>query len=372
MKRIAILIPDLRGGGVERVRLVLAREFVKAGYEIELVIMRRAGALLSEAEAEFAIHDLDCPRARSLPFALIKYIRRNRPDVLLAAMWPLTAIAPLAARLSGHQCRVLISEHNIISAQYSAWGWRHKLLMRLSIMIGYRLADCRVGVSKGVAIDMANLSRIRKEAFNVINNPVRRLPDPEWAQIDLANKLWSGGGGLRILTVGALKAVKNHSLLIRAFARLDLKDARLLILGDGKEKESLQLLAQELQVASRVIFAGFYADPGPFYQTADLFVLSSNYEGFGNVLVEAMASGLPIVSTDCPSGPREILNDGEFGSLVPVGDEWALASAIRTALKQSSDSQSLRRRVADFEPEFAARAYEQAIRSDVDNSRSLG
>ncbi len=154
-----------------------------------------------------------------------------------------------------------------------------------------------------------------------------------------------------------MKAVKNHSLLLRAFAKLERPDARLMFVGDGAGRDALLALACELGVADRVILAGFLSDPTPFYQTADLFALSSNYEGFGNVIVEAMASGTPVVSTDCPSGPGEILEGGKHGRLVPVGDVDAMASAIAAALEEPAPSEQLKARAADFHPAKAAKAY---------------
>ena len=134
-------------------------------------------------------------------------------------------------------------------------------------------------------------------------------------------------------------------------------DARLVLLGQGQNEAMLRALADELGIADRVIFAGFHPDPSPFYATADLFVLSSDYEGFGNVIVEALSFGLPVVSTDCPSGPAEILGNGRWGRLVPVGDAAALAGAMREALASPVDREALKRRAADFSPEIAARKY---------------
>lgn len=355
--RIALLLPDLRGGGAERIRLVLAREFTRQGHQVEFVLMQARGELLAEAKADFTVHDLNVSRARRLPLALARYLRSHRPDALLAAMWPLTVIAPLVARLSGHRCKILVSEHGILSAQYKDWGRIHRATLKASMAAGYRLADRRVGVSWGVSDDISNLSGLRRDAFDVIHNPVRPRPAPSGAAVAAAEALWSAPRGARIVTVGRMKAVKNHPLLLRAFAQLNNLDARLLFVGDGEGRAAVLSLAQELGVADKVILAGFHRDPTPFYNTADLFVLSSNYEGFGNVIVEALAQGLPVVSTDCPSGPGEILEGGRWGTLVPVGDADALAAAIDRALETPHDPAALRRRAADFAPEIAARKY---------------
>lgn len=355
--KISVLLPDLRGGGVERIRIVLADEFAAQGHSVEFVLMQARGDLLAEAQSRHSVVDLHCRRARSLPRALAHYLREARPDALLAAMWPLTVMAPLARRLSGHRCKVVVSEHGILSAQYREWGSLHRLLLRASTGFGYRLADHRVGVSIGVARDMASLSAMRKNAFTTIYNPVPPRAAPMTDALDLADRLWSGPAGARIVTVGTMKAVKNHPLLLRAFAQIDRPDARLMFVGDGAGREALVSLAQELGIAERVIFAGFHLDPTPFYKTADLFVLSSDYEGFGNVIVEALASGTPVVSTDCPSGPAEILENGKYGRLVPVRDEQALAAAMQEALAAPHDAAVLKQRASDFAPAIAARRY---------------
>lgn len=163
------------------------------------------------------------------------------------------------------------------------------------------------------------------------------------------------------MTVGTLKAQKNQALLLRAFARLPMKDARLMLVGSGALEDDLRRLAAELGVGERVVLAGFHADPAPFYATAELFVLPSNDEGFGNVLVEALSFGLPVVSTDCPSGPAEILENGRWGRLVPVGDEAALAKAMMETLASPPDPDALRRRAADFASGIAARKYLEAL-----------
>lgn len=354
---ISILLPDLRGGGAERVSLDLAYEFVRAGHDVEFVLMQAKGALLEEARASVPVVDLATPRARAVPLALSRYLRRRRPDALLAAMWPLTVIAPVARRLSGHRCKILVSEHNTMSVQYGNWGRLHRAAMRSSMAIGYRLADCRVGVSTGVVQDIAELSGLRPEVFDVIHNPIPPRPKPSAESMKDAEALWSGPKGARIVTVGSMKVQKNHPLLLRAFARLDRPDARLMFVGDGSGRDALLSLAGELGVADRVILAGFHPDPTPFYKTADLFVLSSDYEGFGNVIVEAMACGTPVVSTDCPSGPGEILDGGRYGRLVPVGDAGSLAKGIQDCLSKPLPKDVLTQRAGHYSPQRAAMKY---------------
>lgn len=353
---ISILLPDLRGGGVERIRLVLAHEFARLGHSVEFVLMQATGDLLAEAQADFDVHDLNCPRSRSLPVALARYLRVQRPDALLAAMWPLTVIAPFAARMAGFQGKVLVSEHNTLTQQYKAWGSLHRFALRASTSVCYRLASARVGVSLGVCRDIAGLSLMSPSHFTTIYNPVRPAAQPGSDDLSAANALW-GTDGMRILNLGSLKDQKNHPLLLRSFATMSRPDARLMLLGQGGNEAALRALASDLGIADRVIFAGFHADPSPFYATADLFVLSSDHEGFGNVIVEALSFGLPVVSTDCPSGPAEILEGGRFGRLVPVGDSAALARVMEDALDAPVDREALIRRASDFAPEIAARKY---------------
>lgn len=356
-RSVSILLPDLRGGGAERVNLDLAREFAGAGNEVEFVLRQARGEFLEEARDAFSVVDLKAARVRNLPSVLAQYLRQRQPDVLLAAMWPLTFIAPLASRRASPKSRVLVSEHGILSAQYRDLGLAHRIALRTTTGLGYRLAHHRIGVSNGVAQDMAVLAAMSADRFETIYNPVPPRPVPSEEEIATAEVLWAVPPSKRLLTVGSMKPVKNHPLLLRALAQLDDPEARLMFVGDGDGRDALVSLAQELGVADQVIFAGFRPDPTPFYQTADLFVLSSNYEGFGNVIVEALACGTSVVSTDCPSGPAEILQNGRYGRLVPIGDPGAMAHAILTSLDAREEPEILRHRASDFTPQIAARKY---------------
>lgn len=354
---ISILLPDLNGGGAERVMIDLARAIVAHGYKVEFVLMRIKGEFLHETQAEFSIVDLGTQRVRGVAFALSKYLSKRKPCALIANMWPLTSTAVLGRILSGHKCKLMLVEHSILSHEYASWGRLHNRIMSLVIAVTYRICDVVVAVSEGSAKDVAYLAALAQDRVKVVYNPIPQHAIPDIHKIELVEKFWNCERGQRILTVGSLKLEKNHFLLLRAFALLSNKDARLIFLGKGKNELKLRDLAKELDIINRVIFAGFHTDPSPFYATADLFVLSSDYEGFGNVIVEALSFGLPVVSTDCPSGPKEILDNGYFGRLVPVGNSCHLAQAMATALNETVDTERLKRRASDFTPEIAARKY---------------
>ena len=358
---VALLLPDLRGGGAERVSIDLADALADLGHQVEFVLLKAEGELLAEARARHQVTSLEVDRARDAIGPLARYMRSRRPGALIAAMWPLTTIAPLAARLSGHRCPVLAVQHSTLSQQYASWGRIHRVALRTSLALEARLADAVAGVSRGVANDVAALAGCAPGKVRALYNPIRKRPNPEPDALAIAEAQWPCPPGKRIITVGTLKPVKNQALLLNAFTRLDDPEACLMLLGQGQLEADLRQQAQALGIADRVVFAGFHLDPTPFYLSADLFVLSSDYEGFGNVIVEALACGLPVVSTDCPSGPAEILEGGRYGHLAPVGDAPALANAMRKALAEPHDREALQRRAADFSPERAARAYLNAL-----------
>lgn len=224
-----------------------------------------------------------------------------------------------------------------------------------SVKLLYPLADARIAVSKGVANDVAALGSLDRASLTVIYNPAAVDPSPGAAELP---DPWRDTSGRRVLSVGTLKAVKDHATLIRAFAKVrNRTDATLVILGDGVLRLDLEHLIAELDLGGAVRLPGFKLDPWPWYRGADLFVLSSRSEGFGNVIVEALQCGVPVVSTDCPSGPREVLDDGKYGRLVPVGDAEALSVAMLDALGEQADRGPLRARAAEFSVEKAADRY---------------
>lgn len=352
---IAILLPDLRPGGAERMRVELARHWLAQGIDVEFLLLRASGELLALLPDGARIEELRVSSVFSAILPLIRYLRQRRPDALLAAMWSLTVIAPLAARLANYRGRVVVSEHSAFAHTFSAFGWWRRLAMRTSMRLAYPWASARVAVSDGVADHIAGLSGLARDRFEVIYNPAATGLDHTASPVpapltDLPRPV--------VLAVGTLKRQKRFDLLLTAFALLDQRcTASLCILGEGQERTALEAQVASLGLEGKVILPGFTMDTGPWYANADLFVLSSDYEGFGNVIVEALEQGLPVVSTDCEAGPREILADGRYGRLVTVGDVAGLADAMFDALAEEPERAALKRRAREFSVARAANAY---------------
>lgn len=355
--KISILLPDLRGGGAERVMIDLSYEFNRLGHSVEFALMKAVGEFLPTAQREFKIFDLRAPRTRKVPIALSKYIRERKPDAIIANMWPLTSAAVIGRSLSQHPCCLLLMEHNALAQQYSSWGKLHGGLLTSSIAATYRFADVVGGVSKGVAESTARLAKLPSDRVKVLHNPIPKPQALSSEAIEYAEQVWNCPAGQRILTVGSFKDQKNHLLLLQAFANIRDPEARLMLLGQGAKEAALREMSVKLEIQNQVIFAGFQSNPTPFYQTANLFALSSNHEGLPTVLIEALACGIPVVSTDCPSGPAEILENGKYGRLVPVRDSQALANAIQESLTKPHDPAFLKQRASEFSPEIAAKRY---------------
>ena len=359
-KSLAILLPNLTGGGVERMSLDLARIFKQEGCDVTFILVEARGDLLDVVESEFNIVDLKSPRIRNGYKPLRAWLKHNRPDSLLACIWPVTALAILASR--GLGVKVSVSDHNPLSLQYRDRGAATKFLLRHSIKWVYPMAYRRIGVSTGVARDVEHLGGLSENSVDVIYNPVREMPPSSKTELQNAENLWRPNKGKRLISVGSFKRQKNHALMIKAVTELSkTQNVQLLLLGDGNLRPELEQLVKNCGVEDRIMLPGFVADPLPYYRTADLFVLSSNYEGFGNVIIEALACGLPVVSTDCPSGPNEILQGGEYGHLVPINDIPAMVSALERGLEDHVESAKQIARSEDFTSEKIAREYMEML-----------
>lgn len=400
MRRIAFYLSSFPGGGLERVTLTLMSALVARGHQVDLVLEQGEGAFLAQLPCSVRCIVLQragkwracaalirhrpgdgLAQAGAMAFghseyiplgrlsSLVAYLRQDSPDVMIAAAGRVPFLALWAGQIAGGRCAIVVAEHSTFSQRLTVLGadrqrgdrlrHRGRLMRRL-----YPLADAVVAVSSGVADDVATTTGIARARISVLYNPVAApatteldfpLPGSLWAEADEAPL---------ILAVGRLAPEKGFDDLVAAFALVRRRGvpARLLILGEGPERARLERLIDEYALDAYVRLPGWHDEPGTWMRHSDVFVLSSRLEGLPLTLIEAMAHGCRLVATDCRSGPREILEDGRWGRLVPVGEPAALANALCQALQDDvPDSAGQRHRAEVFGVERCVDAYEELI-----------
>lgn len=337
-RRVALFLYSLDGGGAERVMANLACSFVKQGLKVDLVLIKAQGPYLAQIPPEVRVVELKAPRVpASLPH-LVRYLRQEQPTALLSAMHYANEVALWAKRLSRVSTRVVVCEHNALSQYARNTSRTAERWTPLWAKLFYPWADGIVAVSQGVAKDLAQVTNLPLERIQVIYNPVVTPELAERAKEPVDHPWFAPGQPPVVMGVGRLVGQKDFSTLIRAFAQVhQLQPARLMILGgNAGSRPTLEALVRELGLESDVAMPGFVDNPYAYLAQAKVFALSSRWEGFGNVIVEALAVGTPVVSTNCESGPAEILDHGKYGLLTPVGDSKALAEAILSSLSSNA------------------------------------
>lgn len=334
MSVIAIYLPSLRGGGAERMMVNLANEINRLGHSVEMVLARAEGPFLAELGPQIRIIDLNSASViRSLP-RLVAYLKFRKPKALLATIGHANIVAITAAKLAKFKGRVVLREANMDSLyRDTACSMKSKVLAIANLKRWfYPMADAIVAVSKGVAKDLEREIGTRNVIYTVYN-PVITQELFEKAKAPLYHPWFATPEVPVVLGVGRLTKLKGFSTLIRAFSEVKKQiDCRLIILGEGEIRAELENLISSLEISEFVDLHGFVKNPFPFMAGARLFVLSSESEGLPGALIQAMALETFVVSTDCPSGPSEILEGGVYGSLVPVGSVSSLANAIHQNL----------------------------------------
>lgn len=334
---IALFLSYLGGGGAERVMLNLARGFADRGLKVDLVLAKAWGPHLAKIPPGIRVVNLEAPGLLASCSALAKYLRREQPTVLLSALHYTNEIGIVAKRVAGVSTQIVVSEHNTPSESLrNKVGIKQHLKQRLTLLLIkylYPWADGIVTVSQGAAADMVKTAGLPADRIQVIYNPVVTPELMLQAKQPLDHPWFKPGEPPVLLGVGKLETQKDFPTLIRAFAKVrQVQPARLMILGWGPDRRHLESLIAELGLEEDVALPGYIDNPFPYMANAGMFVLSSAWEGLPTVLIEALALGVPIVSTDCKSGPFEILQGGQYGALVPVGDSEALAQAILRVL----------------------------------------
>jgi glycosyltransferase involved in cell wall biosynthesis len=401
--RVSFLLDNLAGGGAEKVILNLASGFARLGHPVDVLVCKMEGALRNKIPENVNVVQLKASsslrgilyvllvdpaslrhvvgmsiQARKLPGtfrfmpAIVDYLKTAQPAGLLAALPRANVNAVLAKRYAGESTRVIVGVHVNYSVQQqegqagdkSGEGHIQPLVRRY-----YHQADAVVAVSNGVADDTSEHLGLPRDRVTAIYNPIATRDIQVLARENTSHPWFESGNVPVILGIGRFAAQKDFALLLRAFARVRGKQPlRLVLLGgdDSSAEQCLQQqrlaeLAERLGVRDDFDMPGFVDNPFSYMRQAALFVLSSRYEGFGNVLVEALLCGCPVVSTNCPSGPAEILDNGKYGRLVPVGDEAELAEAIRWTLANPPEKAFLRARGEEFSVGNAIECYSRLV-----------
>lgn len=357
IQRICIYIPTLHGGGAERMMVNLANDLRARGYAVDLVLVEARGPYLAEIAPGVGVVDLGAGGvASSLP-AFARYLSKTRPAVIISALSHANLVAILARMLSRVPSRLIISERSVLFAPgMPPHSWKDGVV-RLLMKWLYPFADQVVAISRGVQDDLHKWIGLPPEKVRTIYNPVVTAGLSGLASVPSPHPWLAQGEPPVILGVGRLTPQKDFASLIRAFAAVrKSRRCRLVILGEGELRVELETLVSELCLDDDVLMPGFHNNPFAWMSRAAVFVFSSVFEGLGGALIQAMACGTPVVSTDCPSGPAEILEGGKWGSLVPVGDVQAMARAITDALDADSHP-DVRLRAAFFSDQRSVDDY---------------
>jgi len=356
--RVAIFMPSFGDGGVERMLVNLAGGLARRGIDTDFVTRTRVAPYLDHLDPAVRLVETTYSGTLQVQPAMCRYLRSARPDIVICGKDRAARAALFARRLSGVPFALVMRPGTTVSerlARRGAWKrWRAYRLIRGT----YGVAAAVVGNSEGVVRDIADIARLPAERMHLIRNPVV-TPDLQRQAAQPIDHPWlAPDAPPLVLGIGGLRHAKGFETLIRAFAAVRARrPARLMILGEGHLRGALERLAAELGIAADVSLAGFDPNPYRYLARASLFVLASRWEGSPNALTEALALGTPVVATDCPSGPREILAGGTVAPLVPVDDVPALAAAMQAMLDAPGDADVRRAAVAEYNVERCAERY---------------
>lgn len=352
--KVSLFIPNLQGGGAERVFINLAKILLGRGLFVELVVGNSEGELIKQIE-DINLVDLRSSSVVRSIIPLYRHLRKSKPDVLMSALPHANLAAIISVLLSGKKCKIISTVHENVFFALQHISLYEKFILYI-LKVGYLFSDGFVAVSSGLLnayerFHGKSLPHIRKVIYNPI---IKEINSQELNVI----KPKSSKEFFKIVSAGRLSFEKNFSLLINAFSLLvDKRNITLTIYGEGPERKALEDLIERLELKEFIFLPGFTHNLNEKFSESDLFVMSSIWEGFGNVLVEAMAAGCKIISTDCESGPREILMGGKYGELVPVNDPIALANAIMKEMNNSGNSYSRKEMLSPFTFENIGNQY---------------
>ena len=375
--RVAFFSPYSSGGGAEKAFRRLAQGLAEAGLHVDILVANASQAAPEGGPEGVRLIGFGQDRVMACAPGLVRYLKTESPHVLLSTLTHANVLAVWAvqyAHSAGTQ--LILREANTLSVEASQSPNVRGRSLPVLARAFYPCSEAVVAVSKGVAADLVDRVGIPRAIVRTIYNPTYDPQIKRRMEERPAHPWLSDGGEPIVLSVGRLTKQKRYDLLIRAVGLLRReRPIRVLILGEGEERPHLLSLVRELGIERHVSLPGFVSNPYPYMALSDLYVVSSSWEGFPNTIVEALACGLPVVSTDCPSGPREILDcrgpgTGRYGTLSPVDNVGELASAIRNELAHQRDSSVLVQRAALFSAERAVRSYLDLVYSLAGRERA--
>lgn len=367
---IAILTPFLHHasgyGGITPWLVNLANGFVEKGAKVDILVNAKQETPLDYPPLDDEIRTINQGYHKVEAFkVLLNYLKSEQPTVLLTAGHRYNAMGAWARRLYKGNTKIFLSMHENISAGSKNMSWLKKNLRFSGVRQLFPATDGVISVSQGVADDLIKIG-LPERCSRVIYNPIVNHSLVEQSLAAVEHPWLQEKTQPVLIGVGRLEKQKDYPTLLRALAIINRsRPCRLIILGEGRERNALSSLADELGIQQQLDMPGHTPNPFSYMRTSDLFVLSSAWEGFGNVLAEAMAVGTPVVATDCPSGPSEILNDGEFGPLVTMKEPEALASAICNTLDHPLPAATLEARGHLFNVQFAVDQYWMCMLGEV-------
>jgi len=337
--KISFFIPSMEGGGAERVILNLVNSLCEYDdVTIELVLSEAKGKYMGSISKKVKIINLENNRTLTSLFSLIKYLNRNTPDILISAITHANVIAVLAKIISRKDIKVILTQHTILSNSLKLSNKIFAMLFLKLIEKTYPLVSKIVTVSKYIEQDTIKIINIEKNKVQTIYNPIMAKNIIKQSLVNLDHDWFSSESPPVILSVGRFTKVKDFATLLHSFKLLREKiNARLIILGEGEQRDNLISLAKELGIEKDVQMPGFVENPYQYMARSKVFILTSIYEGFGNVLVEALGCGTSVISTNCPGGVSEILDNGKYGSLVPIGSAELISAELFNVINNEQE-----------------------------------
>lgn len=347
---IAFLLSDLKGGGAQKMVINLANWFAHKGYKTELVLFNNTGKYNNLVADNVAIRNLKTSRTLYGIRPLSHYLKKENPDILFSAIYHVNIIAIFSSLLARTKTKTIVSERNHFTRSLLDKIFLEKVFWSFLLRIFYPFSDYIIGISDGVCDDLkGKLPARAHHKIETIYNPVVTDNFKKNSQRGVKD-IFPKSSGVKLITSGRMVLQKDYPTLLKAFQLYQNKNnnAHLVILGDGPLKDELKSLAKKLNIGDNVTFAGFVEEPLAYIKQADIFVMTSAWEGFCNVIVEALFCGLKIVVTDCPSGPSEILKEGQFGTLCTVGNPSSIAKSIENTVEKKVKPEAQKKRALDF------------------------